>query len=131
MFLHPENAILHEARHMLQYCNTVWFCNCKLFLRNCDAFRNHEELEKVKRALKDKPGSNKVNLGRRVWSQSNQWPRWDAISKGLIWCADEWKSFQIIMAKPVIQRAFIASAEDKERTLTLGEGDNQQISKSS
>ena len=32
------------------------------------------------------------------------------------------------MAKPVIRPELISSAQDKERTLTLGEGDKQQVS---
>ena len=67
-----------------------------------------------------------MNWGKWVWSESNQWPSWDAIFKDPIWSADEWESFRIIMAKPDIRRALISSAEDKERTLTLGEGEKQQ-----
>ena len=125
--MHTENPIVHECRPMLQYCNIVSFLNCWLFLPNCDALGKYDELEKVKRLLKDKPGTNKVNLGKWVWSKSNQWPSWDAISKAPIWSA-EWESFRLIMAKPIIRPALVSSAEDKERTLTLGEGDKQQVS---
>ena len=66
---------------MLQCCSTFSFFNGRSVLLNCDALGNHEELEEVKRLLKDKPGANKVYLGKGVWSQSNQWQSWDAIFK--------------------------------------------------
>ena len=97
-------------------------------LQHCNAFGNHEELEKVKCLLKDKPSTNKVNLGKWVWSVASPWPSWDAFAKALIWSSVEWESFRIIMGKLVARPTLITSAGDKERTLALGEGDRQQVS---
>ena len=57
VFWHPGNPILHKSRRMLQYCNAALIFQW-LFLRHYDALGNHEELEKVKCLLKDKPGAN-------------------------------------------------------------------------
>ena len=95
--------------------------------QHCNALGNHEELEKGKRLLKDKPGANKVNLGKWVWSEANLWPSWDAIAKAPTWSSDEWESFRIIMGKHVARPTPITCAEDKERTVALGAGDRQQV----
>ena len=98
-----------------------------LLLQHCNAFGNHEELEKVKCLLKDKPGANKVNMGLWVWSEARPWPSWDAIAKAPICSSDEWEYFRIIVGKPVARPTMIGCAEDKERILAMGEGDGQQV----
>ena len=45
-----------------------------------------------------------------------------------MWSADELESFHIIMGKVVVRPAPISFAEDKERTVTFGGGDKQQVS---
>ena len=70
-----------------------------MFLLSFDALGNHEGLEKVTHVLGGKLGANNVNLRKWVWSESNQWPSWDAISKAPIGFTDEWASFRIIMTK--------------------------------
>ena len=101
----------------------VWF-----LLQHYNALSDNEELEQVKCFLKEKPGANKVNVGKWLWSEATLRPSWDAIAKAPIWFGDEWECFCIIIEKRDPATTFMRSAEDKERTLALGEGDKRQIS---
>ena len=69
------------------------------------------------------PRANKVNLGKRVWSEASP------CQVGTqIWSGDGSDSFRIVMGKHVARPTLITCAEDKVRTLAWGEGDSEQVS---
>ena len=43
-------------------------------LQHCNDVVNHEEFENGKRVLKENLITNKVSLGKWVWSEDNEWP---------------------------------------------------------
>ena len=77
-------------------CNTCYeLLVCCFTPLCCNVAGNHEEMQ-VKHLVKDKPSTNKVNVGKWFWSEEHQWPSWDAILKGPICFSDSWESFHVV-----------------------------------